>query len=67
MARRCETCGKGPQTGRNYTFLRSHFNPHNKRRWLPNLQNVRAKVGSQVKRMSVCAGCIKAGKIHKAG
>lgn len=67
MARRCETCGKGPQTGMGYTFLRSHYNPHNKRRWLPNLQNIRVKVGSMVKRMNVCVGCIKAGKVHKAG
>jgi large subunit ribosomal protein L28 len=67
MARQCEACGKAPITGYNYTFLRSHWNPHGKRRWLPNLQNIRVKVAGQVKRMKVCTGCIKAGKINKAG
>jgi large subunit ribosomal protein L28 len=67
MARQCESCKKSPQTGRNYTFLRSHYNPHNKRRWLPNLQDIRVKVAGQVKRMKVCTACIKGGKIQKAG
>jgi len=67
MSKQCETCGKAPTTGYNYTFLRSHFNPHNKRRWLPNLQKIRVNVGGQVKRMKVCTSCIKAGRIHKAG
>lgn len=67
MARQCESCGKKPLTGRNYTFLRSHDNPHNKRRWLPNLQDIRVKVAGQVKRMKVCTVCIKSGKIQKSG
>lgn len=67
MAKRCDVCGKGPMTGFNYTFLRSHFNPHNKRRWLPNLQPVRAVVNKAVKRLKVCTSCIKAGKVVRAG
>ena len=67
MAKRCDRCGKGSITGLHYTFLRSHWNPHNKRRWLPNLQNVKVKIGGTVKRMKVCTGCIKGGKITKAG
>ena len=66
MARRCDVCEKGPRSGLNYTFLRSHWNPHNKRRWLPNIQSVKAKVGSSVKRMKVCTSCLKAGKVIKA-
>ncbi|HEY9871615.1 MAG TPA: 50S ribosomal protein L28 [Candidatus Obscuribacterales bacterium] len=66
MARRCDVCGKGPMTGYNYTFLRSHWNPHNKRRWLPNLQPVKALVGGAIKRLKVCTGCIKAGKVRRA-
>ena len=53
-------------TGTNYTFLRSHWNPHNKRRWLPNLQSVRARVNNSVKRMKVCTSCLKAGKVARA-
>lgn|GEM_PF-48196 len=66
MAKRCDVCGKGPRTGVNYTFLRSHFNPHNRRRWLPNLQSVRARIQNTVKRMKVCTSCLKAGKIARA-
>ncbi|MBC7997307.1 MAG: 50S ribosomal protein L28 [Leptolyngbya sp.] len=66
MAKRCDVCDKGPQTGLGYTFLRSHYNPHAKRRWLPNLQPVRAKVNNTVKKMKVCTSCIKAGKVQRA-
>lgn len=67
MAKRCDSCGKGPITGRNYTFLRSHYNPHNKRRWLPNLQSIRVNLAGTIKRLKICTACIKAGKVQKAG
>jgi large subunit ribosomal protein L28 len=67
MAKCCDVCGKGPQTGYNYTFLRSHWNPHNKRRWLPNLQPVRAvRPTGGTARLKVCTSCIKAGKVKRA-
>lgn len=62
MARRCEICGKGPMVGNNV----SHAHNLTKRRWLPNLQKVRAKVDGQVKRILVCTKCIKGGKVVKA-
>jgi len=66
MAKRCDVCGKGPMTGYGYTFLRSHWNANAKRRWLPNLQPVKALVKNTIKRMKVCTSCIKAGKIQRA-
>ncbi|MDP6214857.1 MAG: L28 family ribosomal protein, partial [Acidimicrobiales bacterium] len=36
------------------------------RRWNPNIQRVRAVVGKTTKRIDVCTGCIKAGKVTKA-
>jgi large subunit ribosomal protein L28 len=63
MARECEICGKKPSTGNNV----SHANNKTKRRWLPNLQSVRASVNGQTKSMRVCTKCIKAGKVTKAG
>jgi large subunit ribosomal protein L28 len=62
MARMCEICGKMPSTGNNV----SHANNKTKRRWLPNLQSVRANVNGQTKTMRVCTKCIKAGKVVKA-
>ena len=63
MAQKCELCGKGPQFGNNI----SHAHNTTRRRWNPNLQSVKASVGSGVsKRMRVCTSCIKTGKIVKA-
>jgi len=62
MARRCDVCGKGPRTGYNV----SHSHVRTKRRWLPNLQDVKAvQKGKQV-RLRVCAKCLKAGKVTRA-
>ncbi|OGP13790.1 MAG: 50S ribosomal protein L28 [Deltaproteobacteria bacterium GWA2_54_12] len=62
MAATCEICGKGPSFGNNV----SHANNKTKRRWNPNLQNVRAiqKNGS-VKKIKVCSRCIRTGSITK--
>ncbi len=62
MARVCEICGKKPIYGNNI----SHAHNKTRRRWLPNLQKVRAQVGKSVKTIKVCTNCIKSGKIVKA-
>lgn len=62
MARRCELCGKGPLVGNTV----SHANNKSKTRSLPNLRSVRALVNGAVRHMSVCARCLKSGRIVKA-
>ena len=62
MARTCDICSKGPSTGNTV----SHANNRTRRRWKPNLQSVRAKVGGGVKRLLVCTRCIRSGKVAKA-
>ncbi|MCF8564417.1 50S ribosomal protein L28 [Alicyclobacillus tolerans] len=62
MAKRCEICGKGPQTGNSV----SHSHILNKRRWLPNIQSVRVNQNGTVKRIRVCTRCLKAGKVVRA-
>ncbi len=62
MAAVCDLCGKHPSFGMSI----SHSHRRTKRRWNPNIQRVRAVVGSTVKRMDVCTSCIRAGKIQKA-
>ena len=42
MAYRCEVCGKEPWVGKQVSF--SH--KRSSRRWLPNIQKVRVKHGS---------------------
>lgn len=62
MAQVCELCGKKPQFGNNI----SHAHNTTRRRWNVNLQTVKAKVNTANKRIRVCTGCIKSGKVTKA-
>jgi large subunit ribosomal protein L28 len=59
--RQCAICGKKPSVGHNV----SHANNKTKRRWEPNLQEVRARIGQAVKRIRVCTRCIRSGKVQK--
>ncbi|MBN2209748.1 MAG: 50S ribosomal protein L28 [Candidatus Coatesbacteria bacterium] len=61
MARVCDICGKKPLSGHKI----SHAHNVSNRRWLPNLQTVRAVVDGNKKRIKVCASCLKAGKVEK--
>lgn len=62
MARKCEVCGKGPQYGNRV----SHAHNVTKRRWNPNIQEVRAVVDGANKKIKVCTSCIRSGKVQKA-
>jgi len=61
MARICFICGKGPSVGNNV----SHANNKTRRRWLPNLQQVRARLDGSVQRIRVCTRCLRSGKVEK--
>ncbi len=62
MAKMCEVCGKAPVFGNRV----SHAHNVSSRRWMPNLQRVRAIVGGTVRRINVCTRCIRSGKVQKA-
>ena len=62
MAKVCDICGKGPATGNNV----SHAHNKTRRRWLPNLQKVRAVFNGSVRKIKACSNCIKSGKVQKA-
>ena len=61
MAAVCEVCGKKPSFGMNI----SHSHRRTKRRWDPNIQQVRAVVDGAPKRLNVCTSCIRSGKVTK--
>ncbi len=61
MAKVCEICGKKPVFGRSI----SHAHNVTNRKFNPNLQSVRANVDGTVKKIKVCASCLKAGKVIK--
>ncbi len=62
MARICEVCGKSSKTGYNV----SHSNKKTKRKWIPNIQKVKARVNGAKKRIDVCTRCLKSDKITRA-
>jgi len=62
MAKMCEVCGKAPVFGNRV----SHAHNVSSRRWMPNLQRVRAIVDGAVRRINVCTRCIRSGKVQKA-
>lgn len=62
MAKQCEICGKKPQVGHHV----SHSNIKTKRRFNPNLQNVRHQApNGEVRTISVCTRCLRSGAVKK--
>ncbi|MBS4028871.1 MAG: 50S ribosomal protein L28 [Ignavibacteriales bacterium] len=61
MSKVCELCDKRPLSGNNI----SHAHNRTRRRWIPNLQSVRASVDGRAVRMRVCTTCIKLGRVAK--
>ncbi len=61
MSRVCDICRKRSLVG----YKVSHSHRKTKRKWFPNLQRVRAVVNGSRRKVTVCAKCLKAGKITK--
>lgn len=75
MAKKCFICGKGPVAGRQISRrglakkkggVGQRITGLTKRRFMPNLQTVRAFVNGGIKKIRVCTKCLKAGKVSKA-
>ena len=62
MSRRCDLTGKTAQVGHRV----SHSNIKTKRRFLPNLQRVKAVVNGEVRYIRVATSAIKKGMVVKA-
>ena len=74
MARVCDFCGKRTEVGRTIKRrglakkkggVGRKITGITKRRFKPNIQNVRAVVNGETRRVKVCTACIRAGKIRK--
>ena len=62
MAANCDICGKGPGFGMSV----SHSHRRTKRRFNPNIQNIRTTLPNGTpKRQNVCTKCLKAGKVTR--
>ncbi len=74
MAKRCDICGKGPVTGSSVTRrgvakksggVGIRIVRRNRRRFLPNLQKIRARIKGVVRSIRICTRCLKTGTIQK--
>ncbi len=61
MSQICEICGKKPIFGNTI----SHAHNKSRRMWHPNIQRVRVLQNGQVKRIKICARCLRSGKVVK--
>jgi len=75
MSRLCSICGKRTQTGRmikrrgkakKYGGVGEKITGVTNRRFMPNIQVVKAVIDGKNKRVRVCTKCLKAGKVLKA-
>ncbi len=62
----CEICSKTLSHGNKLSITRSHISKRTSRTWKPNLRTVKAMVNGEPKRITVCAKCLRAGKVKRA-
>ncbi|HEY8530989.1 MAG TPA: 50S ribosomal protein L28 [Limnochorda sp.] len=62
MARRCYYCDRGTQSGNRV----SHSHRKTRRKWYPNLQQMRILVDGKPRREYVCTRCLRSGKVLRA-
>lgn len=63
---KCEICEKTLAYGNKLSITRSHISKRSTRTWKPNIRSVKAMVDGEPKRISVCAKCLRAGKVKRA-
>jgi large subunit ribosomal protein L28 len=61
MGKHCEICGKKPVVGNNV----SHAHNLTKRRFNPNLQQVRSFSNGKSQKIVACTRCIRSGQVIK--
>ena len=63
---RCAICEKTASHGNKLSITRSHISKRSPRTWKPNLRSIKADVDGEVKRIYVCAKCLRSGKVKRA-
>lgn len=63
---KCTICEKTANHGNKLSITRSHISKRSPRTWKPNLRSVKAEVNGEVKRIYVCAKCLRDGKVKRA-
>ncbi len=63
---KCEICEKSIAHGNKISIARSHVSRRSSRTFKPNLRRVKAVVDGNTKTISVCAKCLRSGKVTRA-
>lgn len=63
---KCEICEKSLSHGNKISIARSHVSRRATRTWKPNLRTVKAIINGETKRITVCAKCLRSGKVNRA-
>ena len=63
---KCEICEKSVAHGNKISIARSHVSRRSTRTFKPNLRIVKAIVNGDTKTISVCAKCLRSGKVKRA-
>ena len=63
---KCICCGKGTTWGNQLSITRSHISKRNSRTVKPNLRTIKAIIDGNTQRVTVCAKCLRSGKIQRA-
>lgn len=63
---KCEICEKSLYHGNKISIARSHVSRRASRTWRPNLRTIKAVINGETKRISVCAKCLRSGKVKRA-
>ena len=63
---KCEICEKSIAHGNKISIARSHVSRRTSRTSRPNLRRVKAIVNGNPKTISVCAKCLRSGKVVRA-
>lgn len=63
---KCEICEKSLSHGNKISIARSHVSRRASRTWKPNLRTVKAIINGETKRITVCAKCLRSGKVNRA-
>ena len=63
---KCEVCEKTLSHGNKISIARSHVSRRSTRTFKPNLRRIKAIVNGQPKRITVCAKCLRSGKVTRA-
>ena len=63
---KCAICEKTASHGNKLSITRSHISKRSPRTWKPNLRSIKADINGEVKRIYVCAKCLRDGKVKRA-